>query len=145
MIDYPQDTEPVGIPGIPPDVAYIGDRIDAMRLALERMVGAITEREFPRGKILELTADNAGGNTARQEVSSLRMLTRSVIVDGGRAAGVITVLVGMRPWRFNVSAAQGATEYHLPIPIAEGANVSAQHSAAPANFWGVYIIGYPDE
>lgn len=132
------------IPGVPPDVAYIGNRLERMAALIEEIRDTSIRRERPNPMLWEIIGTDGGTSSPRVQ-TSLRIRVRDLIIMSGSTSTTVTLNVGQRTYGFACSNSVRTAPVPFPIVIDKGVDLFASAAAAVSGRWGFYVFGWPDE
>lgn len=136
MIDYPEPSTELDIPGVPEDTKYLADRLDRQTEYLKEIRDATIQREIQRSSRYWIMD---GRNDFPQ---NLRIAVKTFVVSVSAACGVLVRIGSAQDARFDFPGA-ATVELHYPVVIDAGTDVFI--SVTAGSLRAAYFTGTPDE
>lgn len=136
MIDYPEPSTELDIPGVPEDTKYLADRLDRQTEYLKEIRDATIQREIQRpSRYMVLPGRN---DFPQQPRVSLKTFVVSV-----SAACSVTVRIGAAVDTVFDFPGAASQEFNFPVVVDAGTDVTVAASAGTLR--AAYFTGTPDE
>jgi len=136
VIDYPEPSTELDIPGVPEDTKYLADRLDQQTGYLREIRDATIEREIQRPSRYQCLP---GRNDFPQQP---RVSLKTFVVSVSAACSV-TVRIGAAVDTVLDFPAAAAQEFSFPVVVDAGTDVTVLASAGTLR--AAYFTGTPDE